>query len=488
MNGVMAVSVDSTPLARAGWSDAVARQAPFIILAYLAVQCVSRTIAPGGLGMDEAEQLVAAQSLELGYGRQPPLYNWLQFAVFQITGEGTLGLALLKHVTLAAVYLGLWTLARRLGANDRTAAVAMLGAVLLPTLLWGAQRDLTHLVLATALAVWTVIAMIDALRAPAAWLFAMIGTLCAAGLLAKWNFAFLLIGLVGAALADPRARQRGWLISVAVAAALLAAPAAWAVLNWELTLSGSGSLGMTSGPTLATWGETITSLASALAAEAALLVLVCLAVFRLRAGTAPQGERDADKAFVTRVLVFSLVSVAAIALAVGITQVRERWLLPLVVLAPVVLAHWLAPRITPIRAGVFYGITGTLLVAMAVYYPLHLRNGHSNPSNQSAPFEAVATALNLSDQVVMVPDVYLGGNLRLVRPDLSVIAPQLPTVGRAGPADLAIWWGRDGIAGAPAPLAALAPTDLSAPEMASFAYPAPHADRRFHVAWTALTP
>jgi hypothetical protein len=338
MKGVMAVSVESTSLPRAGWSDAIARQAPFIILAYLAIQCISRTLTPGGLGMDEAEQLVAAQSLELGYGRQPPLYNWLQWGVFQITGEGKLGLALLKHVMLAAVYLGLWTLARLLGANDRTAAVALFGAVLLPTLLWGAQRDLTHLVLATALAVWTVIAVIEALRAPRTWRFALIGALCAAGVLAKWNFAFLLIGLAAAAIADPRARQPGWLVSAAVAALLLAAPGIWAIQNWDLTVSGTGSLGVTEGPTLAAWGETASSFVSALASEAALLVLIFLAVFRLRSGPGTHRERDADRVFVTRVLIFSLVSVAAIALAAGITQIRERWLLPVVVLTPAVLA------------------------------------------------------------------------------------------------------------------------------------------------------
>ncbi|CAN0584769.1 unnamed protein product, partial [Ectocarpus sp. 12 AP-2014] len=151
-------------MARTEWSETLSRYAPLLMLGYLVLQLVSRLIAPGGLGLDEAEQMVTTQSLELGYGPQPPLYTWIQIAVFQITGEGKFGLALLKHGCLTAIYLGIWVLARQAGANRLTAAAAMFGTMFLPSVVWEAQRALTHSVLSTALAVWSLVAATRASR------------------------------------------------------------------------------------------------------------------------------------------------------------------------------------------------------------------------------------------------------------------------------------------------------------------------------------
>ena len=70
-----------------------------ISLAHVAM----RLLASPALKWDEAEQILWTQELALGYGPQPPLYTWLQWAMNQVFGPSVLALSLLT--TLGAVLL-----------------------------------------------------------------------------------------------------------------------------------------------------------------------------------------------------------------------------------------------------------------------------------------------------------------------------------------------------------------------------------------------
>ena len=478
------------------WDGWVLRHAPAIILCYLGLHFVLRTLIPGGMSWDEAEQLVVTQDLALGYGQQPPLYNWLQWAVFAITGPGKLGVALVKHLTLAAIYLGLWALARQLGASRQVAGVALLGGLLLPTLYWESHRDMTHLVLVTAISVWTPVAVIAALRDRSAARFAVVGLAVAAGCLAKWNYPLLLAGLGGALLADPRARSRLWLVTAGVAAALVAVPAAWVWRNWALTTADRGAFEMESGPLLPLLAKSAGAFAQGLALELLVLAVAMAAIFRLGAARVRpvHATRADDRRLVERAVALSLLITLALTMAAGATEVLNRWLLPLVILAPVVLVLRLAPRMTPGRTGAFTGLAGALMLLMLVVFPLHLRNGDADPSNQSAPFAVAPDAIGLAPgDVVYASDVLLGGNLLLAEPGLGVVTPRTPTVDSGRAPDVVVWWGRDRPdAPPPGDLRAMLEAkghgtlDLSAPRTVALPYPAPHADRRLHLFWVEV--
>lgn len=481
------------PRDRAGW---LLRHAPAIILCYLGLHFALRTVMPGGLGWDEAEQLVVTQELAPGYGQQPPLYNWIQWAVFAITGPGKPGVALVKHVTLAAIYLGLWALARQLGASRQVAGVALLGGLLLPTLYWESHRDLTHLVLVAAISVWTPVAVIAALRDRTPGRFALVGLAVAAGCLAKWNYPLLLAGLGGALLADPRARSRLWLVTAGVAVALVAVPAAWVLRNWALTTADRGAFEIERGPLLPLLAKSAGAFAQGLALEVLVLAVAMTAIFRL--GAARVRPVDAtcadDRRLVERAVALSLLITLALTMAAGATEVLNRWLLPLVIVLPVVLALRLAPRMTPRRTGVFAGLAVGLMLLMLVVFPLHLRNGDADPSTQSAPFAAAPDALGLAaGDVVHASDVLLGGNLRLAEPGLAVVTPKTPTVDSGQAPDVVVWWGRDRPeAPPPADLRAMLAAkgygtlDLSAARTVALPYPPPHADRRLHLFWVEV--
>ena len=103
---------------------------PLLFLAYFSLQILLRTAIGRGLGIDEAELMLTARTLEWGYGAQPPLYSWIQHGLFALFGETIFALALLKNSFLCLTYLALFSLLRShydrevAGAGDALPAAA----------------------------------------------------------------------------------------------------------------------------------------------------------------------------------------------------------------------------------------------------------------------------------------------------------------------------------------------------------------------------
>ena len=85
----------------------------WLLLLALGHVAVRVAISPA-LKWDEAEQMLWSQHLAAGYGGQPPLYTWLQWAVNAIVGPSVLALSVLKHALLALAYVLMWGAAREL--------------------------------------------------------------------------------------------------------------------------------------------------------------------------------------------------------------------------------------------------------------------------------------------------------------------------------------------------------------------------------------
>ncbi len=470
------------PSAAERLSERAAAAAPAAVVAYFAVQTALRTTAPGGLGLDEAEQMVATQALAWGYGDQPPLYTWIQIAVFEALGEGKLGLSALKNALLAATALGLWTLARGLGADRRVAAAAMLGIFLLPSTGWEAQRALTHSVLATALAVWTAVA---ALHVRGSGRYAALGVLVGLGLLAKGSFAPFALGLV-AALLMAGASWAGVALLAAAAAAVAAGPALWALDNEALVLASVHKFGMTQ-PGADAALSALASFAEALAAGLGIAAALWLVLRFLGRGKAAPAV---DARFVERLVLAALGAALLIALVAGATEVKERWFQPVLVFVPLILACRAVPRA---GAAGFLAVgvaASALALAAAAALFVNLRQGGGNPAYQSAPFARTAEILDAG--AILADDEYLGGNLRLLRPDLAVRTPRMAGMDVARTPSAAVWWSRDRPRPMPEGLVALIARESDAapgPARAVEApYPAPHAERSFHLFVAPLDP
>ena len=128
----------------------VAHPLAWLLALSLAHVAVRVAISPA-LKWDEAEQMLWSQQLRAGYGAQPPLYTWLQWAVNQVLGPSVLALSFLKHALLTLAYVFMYLAGREL-LGPRGAWWASASMLLLPPLGWYSIRDQTHTILVTAMA------------------------------------------------------------------------------------------------------------------------------------------------------------------------------------------------------------------------------------------------------------------------------------------------------------------------------------------------
>ena len=409
---------------------------PVWITLYILILFTLKVAQPYSLSPDEAEQMILTQGWAWGYGTQPPLYTWLQILVFEITGPGRFGLAVLKHGLLLAIYLGVWRLARMVGADQRVAGVAMLGTLLIPTLLWSAQRDLTHTVLAVAVSIWVVIAALLALRTQTWVTFALVGVLAAASILSKWNVVFVILGGAVAILSMPQARTWRWWISVGVIVALMIRPAMWMLDHWTIATSGIARFDATDGPGMGAAAQALVSFVQGLLADYALVALLLLICFGLPAW----GRADWPIRLIRRMILAAIGIIIMAALGSGATVIHQRWVLPPLVFAPMVAVFALAPSITRRNTVWFTGIGGALVLIFGLIIPQLLPVLGDRPMRKQVPIAAIAQALPDGNLVVLTESAMLAGNLRAMRPEISVGLPGFPPQTEARP--IHVIWGR----------------------------------------------
>jgi 4-amino-4-deoxy-L-arabinose transferase-like glycosyltransferase len=192
------------------WTRISAADRYLLLLAvYFILQIIVRVTLTDSLAMDESEQALAYAHLQLGYGTQPPLYSWLLWLTFSTFGFNVFSFALLKNLILFGLYTGMFCLARPLiGVGAAIAASASM--LLMPEIAWESQRDLTHTVLLTTIACWTLWCYFSMLRKPSAWRYALLGLLIGLGLLSKYNYTVFIGGVACASLAVREHRQIIW--------------------------------------------------------------------------------------------------------------------------------------------------------------------------------------------------------------------------------------------------------------------------------------
>ncbi|EPX86135.1 4-amino-4-deoxy-L-arabinose transferase [Rubellimicrobium thermophilum DSM 16684] len=397
-----------------------------VILGYVLLHALLRLTHGSALYWDEAEALFHARRLEWGYGPQPPLYFWLQWGVFRLLGEGRLAVILLRDAVLAGALLALFGLLSR-EAGPRIAGVSVLLLGLFPVFSWTTQTFLTHSVLAFLCAVLVTGAMLRLMRAPSRPAALTLGVLLGLGTLSKLNFVLWPLALVLAALLLPewRARLRPGLLALALLpAGLLVAPyALWAALNPAMAGASLDSLGLARDGGLDAAADGLLALAQALAAFGGL----CRARPHSRRADRPRAAPDPARTELrplARLLLMALVCTVLLigfaVLAGGVTNLRERWFLPV----GWALAPWLAIRLWPAleqrgqRALMVLG-GGAWAVGLAAFAMLPL----VDPGRAMTDFRPLAErvgAWQAAGLPVLVDGAITGGNLRLAAPGLDL--------------------------------------------------------------------
>lgn len=118
------------------------------ILSYLLIHFAIRMGFSQTLQVDDAEQIVHAQLLTLGYPfPQPPLYSWLSWLLFQLFGTGLLAVTLLKYALIGGTFWLSWLSSGYLFQHTQTRWLALSAFLLMPSFAWHMHQGFTHTIL-----------------------------------------------------------------------------------------------------------------------------------------------------------------------------------------------------------------------------------------------------------------------------------------------------------------------------------------------------
>lgn len=181
----------------------VARKAYWIFALYTLGFALLRLLQADNFNHDEAEQYLNAQNFELFYPKQPPLYSWILFGLARFL---PLDLGLVTFFKYALYFLFLVIFYRLMidFSNQRSAFLATSSLAFFLTYSYDFNRDLTHSLLVTVFAVASFYCFLSLAKNPSWTKYLCLGFLFAGGILAKYNFAFLVFILLIVALIKKR--------------------------------------------------------------------------------------------------------------------------------------------------------------------------------------------------------------------------------------------------------------------------------------------
>ncbi|WP_455272213.1 ArnT family glycosyltransferase [Rhizobium herbae] len=413
----------------------------FAVAAYFFLCVAIRVFISPALEIDEGEQAFVSQFLALGYGPQPPFYNWLQYAVVETFGVSLTALTVVKHLLLFLCCLFYGLAARVLIQNRALAAMAMLGVLTLPPVFLLAQRDLSHTVAALFAVSLFLYGFFRTLRSPSLFSYLLTGIAVGIGLISKYNFALVPAAAVLAILPERDLRQRifDWRIIASLAVAfVIVLPHAYWILN-NLTSASAGTInemkeGLSGGRLTQALHGTV-SLISAIFGASILPLAFFAVVFPFDIKRIYRAESQPTR-ILGRMIVLCLIAVLLIVLGLGATHIREKWLALFVVLLPLYLClkidaagiettgklkRFAIPLFIMIFA-VLIGVSARVLTSPML--------GSYNKLN--IPYEAFVEEITqnhtIQPTLVIATDTNLAGSVRLQLPQATIITAYNPPV------------------------------------------------------------
>lgn len=395
-----------------------------VVVTYFTAHVLYRTFLGGALGLDDAEMMLDAQSFRLGYGPQLPLYAWVQALLFQVTGPSLFGLALLKNTLLCGIVLTVYATLRT-SFSVRDAALATGALLLLPQISWESQRALTHSVLVSFASVLCFAVVWKLARNPSNFGYIALGAVLAVGGLAKYNFALMPLAVFLAALSLPGPRanffRRQLLGAILLCLVLLAAPYLWIFQNPDLAFASAHKFNIAAPDN--SIALPLASLAAVSSAALNFLVLPGLVVAGLlifcRRKDALLDEPEVLEQLMRRMIAVALALIALGAVVAGVTEVRDRWLQPVLILSAPAMVLWLLPRLTDgglrVLRIILVAFAGMIFVALPVHF---FKPG----ADVAARFDMLTPQIMQSlppESVIFAPQ-YEAGNLFYQAPDWTV--------------------------------------------------------------------
>ncbi|MDX8478098.1 glycosyltransferase family 39 protein [Mesorhizobium sp. VK24D] len=395
-----------------------------------------------GVGVDDAEQLMAMRFLAAGYGSsQPPLFTWLSIFTASLVGTNILALKIVKYALLVGGLIASFAAVRRLGHSNRAAAAAMFGLLLFPQIVWEMQHALTHSVAVFCFSSALLLALVELQKRRSTIAYVLLGLAAAAAMLSKYNIVVFLAALFLSALSLRETREaifdRRFLISMAVAILVCLPTFYWSLTHLGDLLSHSEGFGVAEGGGVANTASLgIIGLSKAILNFAGLPTAVfAVAFFLARKKPAPPELGSWSERLVWRAIAFALLITLLVVLAGGITQFRDRWMLPVFVLLPAALAMRLdamGERGRKTQATIVFVGAVIAILALPVSWYMHVHGGDNRGSIVRMDYVSLYRQLTAEGPVgTVVSSWFWIGNLRLIDPDLVVLDDEIPDFAKA---------------------------------------------------------
>ncbi len=423
------------------WSGSGSRDHSFhwMMVAVIAVYCglhfaVRFCLSPT-LGWDDAEQALWAQQLSLGYAvRQPPLYTWLLWGLFQVFGKTVLATAVLRYAVLLATFLSLYASACLMFEDKRKIVLTTFSYWLIYVFIFYAHHDLTHTTLLAFAVAFTFLIFLLLRRRPSLPLYALLGCTLALGFYAKYNYVVFPISLSLAALTlkefRPLVLDRRAVVSVALAMLAIAPYAVW-VLSQERSLVETGR-SIVQGE----YGSLLLVHARGLGAVAVALVeftlpfgIVTLALFPELFRWLP-GPSDIQpyRMLLGRSVLIGIGIICCVVIFLDATQFKGRWMLPLLMHVPFLLfSGQFRSGVSRTRFRAYLGTVGVFVLAAVIarFATDYWEPRTSGKCRRTLPVAAIQAPLarrGAEEGVIVAESDHVAGNLVILFPKATIVS------------------------------------------------------------------
>ena len=483
------------------------------IIGYCLVHAGLRLAFSDVIAVDWVAHTLEVQSLDLYQNpKYPPAPAWALWLVTQVTGPGAFPTLIVKYVTLALAYVAYFFAARRVLRHDGWAVFATLSILALYQLGWNVHEGMSHTLFLILAAPVTLLAFLELHARPRLVAYVWFGAAIGLGALGKQSYFAGLAALLAAAAMQPGYRRAllNPRIAVSVAIALaMALPHYVAVFSSGYDFAGAASATL-SRPGLGDWGaQVLAGLTSVVVAPLLflspllpLMVLIAPRAFAFANLRHPGGHGvpGADPVRLVRdALLAGLVILAVPVLVAGVAHYGERWMHPVMLLAPIWFTAGVRAAHPPparVKALLWTFIAlGALVLgwrAASFIYPDEATCGRCR---LEVPYKELASRLTetgFTGGTILAGDEHIAGNLRTHFPGARIVsltydyydpppavrdvAAEAAEAAEAAGQCLVVWRTQDREATALVPPKALAYAGLSGiPETAKvFAFSLPH--------------
>lgn len=397
---------------------------------YFLLHILLRVTISGSLDYDEAEQAMLGQWLLAGYTEQPPLYTWIQHGLFILFGKNAFAVSLMKNGLLFSTYACVYFAACRILGDRRSAILATCSLLFIPQIAWESQRDMTHTTLVVFAAAATLWQMMRLIENTSLLNYCILGLCLGTGFMAKANYALFLLVAVLALSTFAEGRRifanRKIVASLAILALFTGTYLLWMAANQDIVFSATHKFKQAVGHY---WLRGTLSLIANSFLFLTPLWLICGLIFP--SGYLGRGVQDSDfhRRFITRYMIILFLTLLLAVLFFKVTYVKDRWLQPLLFVAPIFFFSRLSPaEITPRKFRTY--LTTVLVAALAVYTGFTFRTAGADITDNfcrlNYPFQAFADDMRKSgftEGLIVSNDRFLAGNFHVMFPSSTAIVP-----------------------------------------------------------------